>query len=243
MRLMSDFRLTKIAPFIEKDARTLRRWCEAGLVPGAYRSEGGHWRISGKSLQDVIRGILAVKPKFSRRRSENAYPSGLGVKIYRDQGMTPRQAWKAQHFKLGAQEMIQRAGRKVGFVDGEAFRVDTPADRRRWLVRAARLALDAIEKNKELEERMIQERIESLPKNLPVGYFTKGCGPRPKLTVPLLAQACGVSVRTFYRWFPNWRKVLRSVWGEVVKSEESFNHDDIDHRLGWIEPPGSSDGL
>lgn len=212
---MSDFRLTKIAPFIEKDARTLRRWCEAGLVPGAYRSAGGHWRISGKTLQEVISGILAEKPKFSRRRSENAYPSGLGVNIYRAQGMTPRQAWKAQHSKLGAGEMIQRAGRKVHIVDGEAFRLDTPPDRRRWLVRAARLALDHIEKTKELEEGMIQERIESIPKDLPLGYFTKGSVPAPQFTVPLLAQACGVSVRTFYRWFPNWRKTIRSVWGEL----------------------------
>jgi len=212
---MSDFRLTKIAPLIEKDSRTLRRWCDAGLVPGAYRSAGGHWRISGKSLQDVICRILAEKPKFSRRRSENAYPSGLGFKTYRDQGMTPRQAWKAQHSKLGAQEMVQRAGRKVHIVDGEAFRVDTPSDRRRWLVRAARLALDHIEKTKELEAVMIQERIESLPKDLPIGYFTNDSGPPPQFTVPLLAQACGVSVRTFYRWFPNWRKTIRSVWGEL----------------------------
>lgn len=215
MGLMSDFRLTKIAPFIEKDARTLRRWCEAGLVPGAFQSAGGHWRISGKSLQDVIRGILAVKPKFSRRRSESAYPSGLGFTIYREQGMTPRQAWKAQHSKLGAQEMIQRAGRKVYIVDGEAFRVDTPADRRRWLVRAAGLALDHIEKSKELETMVIQERMESLPKDLPIGYFTKGSVNHPRFTVRLLAEMCGVSVRTFYRWFPNWRKTIRSVWGEL----------------------------
>jgi translation elongation factor EF-Ts len=112
--------------------------------------------------------------------------------------------------------MIQRDGRKVHFtMDGEAFRVDTPADRRRWLVKAAGLALHHIEKSKELEEMMIQERMESLPKDLPIGYFTKGSVNHPRFTVRLLAEMCGVSVRTFYRWFPNWRKTIRSVWGEL----------------------------
>lgn len=236
---MSDFRLSKVAPFIEKDARTLRRWCEAGLVPGAYRSEGGHWRISGESLQDVIRVILEKKPKFSRQRLENAYPSGLGISRL---GMTPRQAWQHYHAKLGPGEVIQRAGRKVHItMDGESFRVDTSTDRRRWLVRAAGLALDHIEKTKEIGEWIGSEKVKMFPQTLPIGYYKAKSAPR--FTVRLLAQACGVSVRTFYRHFPNWRKMLRSVWGEVVKSEISFNHDDIDHRLGWMEPPGSSDGL
>lgn len=40
---------------IQKDVRTLRRWCKDGVVPGAYRTGGGHWRVrlSPRTLRDL----------------------------------------------------------------------------------------------------------------------------------------------------------------------------------------------
>ena len=41
---MSDF-LRTIARCLKVSERTVRRWCEDGNVPGAYRTKGGHWRL------------------------------------------------------------------------------------------------------------------------------------------------------------------------------------------------------
>jgi hypothetical protein len=99
--LMSDFRLAQIAPFLEKDERTLRRWCELGHVPGAYRRPGGrgHWRIRGESVQIVVAAITAAvgaAPIKTRRRRENIYPPDVGRDFFGfTPRVTPRQAWRA----------------------------------------------------------------------------------------------------------------------------------------------------
>jgi len=41
---MSDFPLL-LASEMGVSRRTVQRWCEAGKVPGAYRTKGGHWRL------------------------------------------------------------------------------------------------------------------------------------------------------------------------------------------------------
>jgi hypothetical protein len=41
---MSDFPLL-LASEMGVTRRTVTRWCEAGKVPGAYRTKGGHWRL------------------------------------------------------------------------------------------------------------------------------------------------------------------------------------------------------
>ncbi len=41
---MSDFPLL-LASEMGVSRRTVQRWCEAGEVPGAYRTKGGHWRL------------------------------------------------------------------------------------------------------------------------------------------------------------------------------------------------------
>lgn len=46
----------------DKDQRTIRRWCERGVFPGAFRTAGGHWRIPARVVEEV--------------RQKN--PSGLG---------------------------------------------------------------------------------------------------------------------------------------------------------------------
>jgi hypothetical protein len=67
--------LSKLLPYVRfylidglevfsKDQRTIRRWCEKGLVPGAYRTKGGHWRIRAKKY-------YLIKPRidgFARDR-------------------------------------------------------------------------------------------------------------------------------------------------------------------------------
>ena len=50
---MSEFRLSEVAGWIGKDERTLRRWCIAGRVSGAFQTAGGHWRIRAESANRV----------------------------------------------------------------------------------------------------------------------------------------------------------------------------------------------
>jgi hypothetical protein len=42
---MSEYRLSEVAKWLRKDERTIRRWCIAGRVCGAFQTSGGHWRI------------------------------------------------------------------------------------------------------------------------------------------------------------------------------------------------------
>lgn len=63
----------QIAECLEVDARTVRRWFEAGIVPDGYRS-GGRWKIRqrsvtldylwrlARSLKEAGRAILPIKP-------------------------------------------------------------------------------------------------------------------------------------------------------------------------------------
>lgn len=42
--------LVFIALARQKDLKTVRRWCKQGLVPGAYQTPGGHWRVPFESV-------------------------------------------------------------------------------------------------------------------------------------------------------------------------------------------------
>ncbi|MCL4181178.1 MAG: hypothetical protein KJ072_25965 [Verrucomicrobia bacterium] len=55
-----------------KDVRTIRRWCQAGRVPGAYQTPGGHWRV--RLTPDTMRG-LAERLGWSFRGSKNVLRS------------------------------------------------------------------------------------------------------------------------------------------------------------------------
>lgn len=54
-----------LAEQLGKTTRTVRRYCEAGLILGAYRTDGGHWRISSslKTLKRVRSSIKAFERK------------------------------------------------------------------------------------------------------------------------------------------------------------------------------------
>ncbi len=66
---MSDFKISQVAIWLLKSERSVRRWCEAGLIPCAHRTPGGHWRLRGDSIHDVLRQITAATRGFARRRN------------------------------------------------------------------------------------------------------------------------------------------------------------------------------
>jgi AraC-like DNA-binding protein len=65
---MSVFSLPEIARSLHKNPRTIRRWCEAGLVTGAFQTQGGHWRVRGESLAKVVAAAARATRGFARRR-------------------------------------------------------------------------------------------------------------------------------------------------------------------------------
>lgn len=195
--LMSDFSLGKIAPFLEKDSRTLRRWCEGGIVPAAiaFRSGGGHWRIRGESVQSVVQAIQKRIPKTARRRKENAYP--VGAKGFRDAGMTPRRAW----LDCGEIEALMARHKRVAKLSGgSAYPIDTKPQKIAFLRAFFESAAESWHDGAEEYFAMYAARTGAYS-DLPSGlrYWT------PKRIAALV----GWSRRSLYRHFPDWRARLR----------------------------------
>lgn len=57
-----------LARSLGKSRRTIQRWCEKGLIPGAIRTKGGHWRIPDDTDPKVV---MAAANGFSRRSWED----------------------------------------------------------------------------------------------------------------------------------------------------------------------------
>ncbi len=234
------FRLGQIAPYLEKDARTLRRWCEMDLVPGARRTRGGHWRIRGTDRASVLSAIrsrvsfgrgdaLAKDPGRKHRarlRRENAYPPTMGARLVPRTGepLTPRQAWA----RLSSAEIAALSSR------GASLTVSKESGRVRWRnVRhksdRARALIDAVAWlreqrddlsnpwSREHDKLFQQSQLQSLIANVGAEKAAmvlqdneqwENTGKAPRITVGLLAEILGISERTFYRWFPGWRRVF-----------------------------------
>jgi DNA-binding TFAR19-related protein (PDSD5 family) len=62
--------LSKASFLLRKDKTTVRRWCERGLIPGTYRTTGGHWRANGFSAKTANAVLRRVREAgFSRERA------------------------------------------------------------------------------------------------------------------------------------------------------------------------------
>jgi hypothetical protein len=69
----TSFRLTEVAACLRTEPRTLRRWCEIGLVPGARRSRRGrgkHWRIRAASVSAAAAAVLRATRGHARPRKK-----------------------------------------------------------------------------------------------------------------------------------------------------------------------------
>ena len=53
---MSVFKLPEIAAALKKGEKTIRLWCKAGRVSGAFQTAGGHWRIESPSIAEAVAG-------------------------------------------------------------------------------------------------------------------------------------------------------------------------------------------
>ena len=91
--LMSVFKLSEISGWLMKDEKTLRRWCIAGRVKGAFQTKGGHWRVRARTSKEAPMWVASdiqealesspsagAKRKF-HRRNRDATQKKLGVQI------------------------------------------------------------------------------------------------------------------------------------------------------------------
>lgn len=231
---MSEFRHSQIAPFLEKDAKTLRRWCEAGVVPhieaglevGCFLTGGGQWRLRGPNLQHVVAFIRERIPKTARRRKENAYP------LAGDRTKTPREAWARA--LPGAWRWDEANSKRVHATPwGLIGKQSSPSEKHRFLEAIAKGHLEQAQNLREwMHEDGTIKTLESLPE---------------PLTAARLAYQCGVSRRTFYRWFPGWRRAVQKLVaaklrkklfdeeGGIVAGDEGVDFDGMDARNGWSD--------
>ncbi|MEI6033936.1 MAG: helix-turn-helix domain-containing protein [Verrucomicrobiae bacterium] len=72
-----NFTLKNLALQLGKSERTVRRWCDRGLIPGAHRTKGGHWRIPKEAIRRYDE-IAKSAESFSRTAWEKRWASGYG---------------------------------------------------------------------------------------------------------------------------------------------------------------------
>ena len=249
---MSEFRPSQIAPFLEKDAKTLRRWCEAGVVPhieaglevGCFLTGGGQWRLRGPNLQHVVAFIRERIPKTARRRKENAYP------LAGDRTKTPREAWARA--LPGAWRWDGANSKRVHATPwGLIGKRSSPSEKHRFL--------EAIAKGHLEQAQNLREDLQGEESKIFWEFLLKTLGQHIKhistesvippnfepLTASRLAYQCGVSRRTFYRWFPGWRRAVQKLVaaklrkklfdeeGGIVAGDEGVDFDGMDARNGW----------
>lgn len=70
-----------LARRLRKTARTVRRYCENGLVPGAFRTPKGHWRVNyNLQLVEAVRRAIEKFERNSKNKpgyvAKRANPSG-----------------------------------------------------------------------------------------------------------------------------------------------------------------------
>jgi DNA-binding transcriptional MerR regulator len=72
--------LPLLAAALGKDVRTVRRYCEQGLIPGAYRTKGGHWRFRGGKVfrASLVARLATIKTRRSKRWDLKTQQSIIG---------------------------------------------------------------------------------------------------------------------------------------------------------------------
>jgi hypothetical protein len=99
---MSVFKLSEIAPWLGKDERTLRRWCIAGRVEGAFQTAGGHWRIRAKHPRKVRVDFEGFRPR-ARGLFKKANDTLRRVRVFHSRG-------RGRAFLRSADSLVDRLG-------------------------------------------------------------------------------------------------------------------------------------
>jgi hypothetical protein len=122
------------------------------------------------------------------------------------------------------------------------------------------VAAGVLEQSQKLREDSQKEDLEILLRSLlkTLGGHIEHISPESlilpnfePLNASRLASECGVSRRTFYRWFPRWREAVQKLVvakyrkklfdeeGGTVAGEDGLDFEDMDTRNGWRESCGT----
>ncbi len=115
-----------LAVELGKSARQVRRYCELGLVPGAYRTKGGHWRVrSGRRALVMVRRKIRGLTRKSWSRSERRFfreradtdtirrQMSIAKNLHETAGFNPQIAMKAAKFHEFQTRLILAANQIV----------------------------------------------------------------------------------------------------------------------------------
>jgi excisionase family DNA binding protein len=67
---LDDLTVESAGKQLGRSASTLRTWCAAGLIPGAYRLRGREWRIPPAALQAMLDREAEKKTDIAPRQAE-----------------------------------------------------------------------------------------------------------------------------------------------------------------------------
>jgi hypothetical protein len=157
---MSDFRLREIAFLARKNSRTIRRYCEAGLVRGAFRIGGkrGHWRIRANSALEAAEQALEATRGFSRNRGSQWEAT---FRRFAKQAVKIQRKTRPIHLQM---VKIERAARRTSRIIRPATRalqlLLEVSDDRLEKIGWSRSALEAVKKQL-MQERTATKLIEA----------------------------------------------------------------------------------
>ena len=68
---IGDLTCEQAAEPLGRSPSTVREWCRAGEIHGAYRLRGREWRIPRSGLREFLEGQVTSRPQAFHRDQEN----------------------------------------------------------------------------------------------------------------------------------------------------------------------------
>jgi len=220
---MSDFKLSEIAGWIGKDEKTLRRWCIAGRVEGAFQTQGGHWRVA----------IEAQSPALA---ASNLFRSlDKQIKSGRTRKFTPRHRNKSQkklndtfndlrrfHARGRGRVFLQAVGVIISRVDQMEFSHDE-----RFKFKAF---LESLVSQREISAGLFDE-----VQRVAAGVWAWDAHNKGRRGYMGAALEAGMPRTTFRLHFLKFLP-SRVDAEESPRDDDRIDFDGMDARLGWFEP-------
>ena len=183
---------------VQKDLRTLRRWCEQGIIPGAQKTKhGGHWRVDWVRWSPKQHRELAERIGGHARMPRNLMRS----RRWKDFERKMKPVW-AEYIPLLIELDAELRG--SGPVDIQKQRQPEPTDA------ALRKLVTVFQRGHHAAMRQLRFRLEARR------LVLSG----KKLTIAALASRVGISRRTMFRRYGKQAKNALSAAANPLRQED-----------------------